>query len=120
MSRDAKLTVVFSALLLLLGVGFYLGTGMKSATALIPTYFGLILGLCGLLARTPRSTKIAMHVAVVVALLGALAPMGMVVSRWSKMAGVAKVELIAMMVICAVLVAIYVRSFIQARRAPTN
>lgn len=117
MSRYAILTVLFAAALLLLGVGFYLGTGMKSMTALIPAFFAIPLGVCGLVSRTPRSTKIAMHVAVLVALLGALAPIGMIASRWSKMASVAKIELITMMAICALLLVIYVKSFIDARRA---
>lgn len=117
MSREAKITVWFAALLLLLGVGFYLGTGMKSATALIPAFVGVPLGVCGLLSRTPRSTKVAMHVAVVLAALGAVAPLGRLIPNWAQTPGVVKVEMIAMAVLCAVLLAIYVRSFIAARRA---
>ncbi len=117
MSRYALITVVFSAVLLLWGVGFYIGTGMKNVTALIPAFFGIPLGVCGLLSRTPRSTKIAMHVAVVIALLGALAPLGRLVPNWSASATTVKVEMIGMMGLCAALVVVYVKSFIDARRA---
>ena len=40
-----KITVVVGLLLVLLGVGMYLGTGMESWTALIPAFFGVVLGL---------------------------------------------------------------------------
>ena len=48
------ITIGFGVLLILLGVGSYIGTGMTSLTALIPAFFGvayLYLGLHG----TPRA-----------------------------------------------------------------
>ena len=36
-------TLLLSALLIALGVGFWLGTGRQSVTALIPTFFGLLI-----------------------------------------------------------------------------
>lgn len=69
-----KVTLVFAGLLVLLGVGAYVLSGMKSVTALIPAFAGVILGACGALAvAKPGVRKHAMHAAVVVAALGLLA-----------------------------------------------
>ena len=39
MTAITKLSITTGAVLILLGVGFYVGTGMKSWTALIPALF---------------------------------------------------------------------------------
>ena len=68
----AKVTIVFGVLLVILGlVGFY-GTGAIHHTALIPTWFGLALGVCGFLAISPseKRRKIFMHINVTIGLLG--------------------------------------------------
>ena len=44
-SRMAKVTLVFAVLLIALGLVGYLGTGSLHPTALIPTWFGLALGI---------------------------------------------------------------------------
>ena len=41
----AKVTMIFAILLIALGLGSYFGTGSQHSTALIPTWFGLALGL---------------------------------------------------------------------------
>jgi len=71
----AKVTLVFAALLIALGLVGFLGTGSTHYTALIPAGFGLILGVFGFLAMSPdeRRRKLFMHVNVTVALLGFLA-----------------------------------------------
>jgi hypothetical protein len=68
----AKVTVLFAILLIALGLVGYFGTGAQHATALIPTWFGTVLGLCGLLAMSPDEgrRKLFMHIAVTVGLLG--------------------------------------------------
>lgn len=70
----AKVTLVFAVLLVVLGLGFYLGTGSKAPTALIPAWFGVALGLFGLLAISPSESrrKLFMHIAVTIGLLGFL------------------------------------------------
>lgn len=68
-----KITLAFAGLLVVLGVGAYLATGMRSWTALIPAIAGALLGVCGLIAvQSPGARKHAMHAAVVLALLGFL------------------------------------------------
>ena len=57
--------------LAVLGLGSYWGTGRTSITALIPAFFGVVLiALAWVAARGDAARRHAMHVAMVVALLG--------------------------------------------------
>jgi hypothetical protein len=120
----ARITVAFGVLLVLLGLGAYFGSGSDSPspTALIPAAFGLLLCLCGGFAFRPAWRKHAMHVAAVVALLGALASSGRAVASLAKLAGGGDVKtralgsVLIMAATCWVLVALCVKSFIDARR----
>ena len=66
----AKTTIVFGILLIALGLVGYFGTGSVHPTALIPTWFGLALGIGGFLAISPSESrrKIFMHINVTVGL----------------------------------------------------
>jgi hypothetical protein len=67
-----RLTLVFAAVLVVLGLVAYFGlqeAGDRSATALIPAFFGLVFGGLGLLAMRPGLRKHAMHGAAVLTLL---------------------------------------------------
>ena len=68
----ANITVAFGAALILLGVGAFVLTGatMDHITALIPAFFGLPLGLLGIVARKDHLRKHAMHAAVLLGLVG--------------------------------------------------
>ena len=70
----AKVTLVFAILLIALGLVGYFGTGAQHATALIPTWFGAVLGMCALLAMSPDEgrRKLFMHVNVTIGLIGFL------------------------------------------------
>ncbi|HEU5352223.1 MAG TPA: hypothetical protein VFU55_11555 [Terracidiphilus sp.] len=70
----AKMTLVFAVLLIALGLAGYLGTGSQHPTALIPAWFGVGLGVFGLLAMSPSPgrRKLFMHVNVTIGLLGFL------------------------------------------------
>src|SRR5262249_51754340 len=70
----AKVTLIFAVLLGLLGLGCDIGTGSQHPTALIPTWFGLALGLFGFLAISPNPgrRKLFMHINVTIGLLGFL------------------------------------------------
>lgn len=68
----AKVTLVFAALLIILGVVSYVGTGSLHPTALIPTWIGLALGVGGVLAMNPARRKLFMHINVVIGLIGFL------------------------------------------------
>ena len=68
----AKVTIVFGVLLIVLGLVGYFGTGSAHPTALIPTWFGLALGVGGFLAISPSEgrRKLFMHINVTIGLLG--------------------------------------------------
>jgi hypothetical protein len=122
----AKFTLVTALVLILLGVAFFVATGSHAPTSLIPTYFGVVLGIFGLLANTPdpKRRMIFMHIAVTVGLLGVVFPGWRAASAFiasthgSAMARpLAVKEEFAMAVICLIFVLMCVRSFIAARRA---
>jgi hypothetical protein len=68
----AKVTLVFAALLIALGLVGFLGTGSIHRTALIPAELGVLLGISGLLAMSPSESrrKQFMHINVTVGLVG--------------------------------------------------
>jgi hypothetical protein len=121
----AKITILFGILLFVLGIGGYLGTGQTSLTALIPSAFGLVFLLLGLLARGENLRRHAMHAAAALALLGFLGTARAIAQVFTLLGGGTverpqAVPLQALMaVLCAVFAALCVRSFIQARRART-
>jgi len=111
----AKLTTVFGAVFVLMAGGFYFGTGRESFTALIPGVWGVVYLACGLVSRTPRATKIAMHIAVVFAVLGVLT-IGRPIMNWTSIEDPALIAQLLLAVINAVLLAMYLRAFLAARR----
>ena len=70
----AKVTLVFAVLLIILGLVGYFGTGSQFPTALIPTWFGIALGVFGFLAISPSESrrKLFMHINVTIGLIGFL------------------------------------------------
>jgi hypothetical protein len=120
----AKLTILFGVLLILLGLVGFLATGHTHPTALIPSGFGLLLGIFGLLAETPDSKRrmLFMHIAVTVGLLGFLATVKGMVDWVELVQGkyfaypAAVQSKAAMSAICLIFVLLCVRSFIAARR----
>jgi uncharacterized membrane protein HdeD (DUF308 family) len=111
-----KTTLVFAALLVILGVGAFLSS--DSRTALLPAYVGLVLAvLAGLALAFEGGRRHLMHVAAVVALLGALAPAATLVIRAAQMSPLALTVNIGMLVLCGGVLVLMVRSFIAARRA---
>jgi hypothetical protein len=121
----ARLTIVVGLILVILGVAVFVATGSHAPTALIPAYFGIVLGVLGMLARTEDSKRrmLFMHIAVTVGVIGFIFPgwrgvgdlitqmHGQVVLRPAAMK-----EELAMAAICLVYVLLCVRSFISARR----
>ena len=120
MSRTKHITIVVSILLILIGVGFYFGTGRSSVTAMIPAFFGVPLLLCGLLARGIKGTIIAMHVAVLIAALGTLGAGSRLAMKFSEAATSVIVAQSLMLLLCGYLTVTYVRSFIKARKMTKN
>ncbi len=119
----AKITIGLGLVLIALGVGSYFGTGRESLTALIPAFFGLPLGLLGVVALKERMRTIAMIIAVLIGLLGFAGtvkglmklPVLLTGGELARPAAVAVQA--AMAIVCFVIVVLCVWSFIQARRA---
>ena len=118
----AKICITLGILLCLLGLGGYLGTDRESITALIPAFFGLPLAALGVLARNPIRRKSAMHMAVVIALIGLAGSVSGVPGFLNYVQGstvdrpAAVIAQTIMAVLCAAFVVLAVKSFIDARR----
>ena len=111
-----KQTLVFAILLIALGLGAFLVSG--SRTALTPAAPGLLLGvLAGLSLAFEQARRHLMHVAAVVALLGALAPAAALAVRAANMSTLALSVNVGMLALCGTVLVLMVRSFIAARRA---
>lgn len=123
----AQVTRVFGIILVVLGAVCFFLTGSAHPTALIPAFFGLVLFVCGLLARTEdtRRRMLWMHIAVTVGLLGCLFPAirgGTALAHSAVLTTAARTaaqEEVIMAVICGIFTAVCVRSFIVARAART-
>jgi hypothetical protein len=121
----AKTTVVFGIILLLLGIGSFLGTGHRFPTSLIPAAFGIAFLVLGRLAETPdaKRRKLFMHIAVTLGLLGFIGTASSLVSVVRLIQGklfpypAAVEEKSAMAVLMLMFVILCVRSFIAARRS---
>jgi len=119
MSIAVRLTIIIGVVLILLGLGFYVSTETTSITPLIPSFLGGLLLACGLVSRTPAATKIAMHFAVLFAVLGA-GGSTRVFSKWADLSVAARSAQLITFALCLLLVVVYVRSFIAARKAGAN
>ena len=112
-------TRLFGLILIVLGIATYVATGRTSLTALIPAIFGAVFVICALVARNEAWRKHAMHAAVAVGLIGALASLARAIP--AVMAGDATrpavMSQIAMAALLVVYVVLGVQSFIAARKA---
>lgn len=122
----ANIAIRFGALLVLLGAVTYFVVVPHAPTSLIPAAFGLLLILCGAMARTEDAKKrmLWMHIAVTIGLLGAIFPLVRALLPAIHMAQgqevahpKAVVEQMLMALICILFTLLCVRSFIAARRA---
>ncbi len=116
------LALLVGVVLVAIGLGTYLGTGAHAPTALIPAALGVLIAAAGALARNPRLRMHAMHVAVLVALIGVLGCIPGVLKLPALLGGTAErpiavVAQIVTLVVCLAFVVSAVRSFIEARRS---
>ena len=114
-----KTTILFGVLLIATGLAGYFGTGAVQKTALIPSGFGVVLLVCGLLASNENRRMLAMHIAVLFGLLGAIGVIPTLLKTLLKedrsLAALAAKTVT--LVLCVVFVGLCVRSFIAARKA---
>jgi len=118
----AKVTLVFALLLVVLGLVGFVGTGSEHPTALIPAWFGLALGVFGMLAmsRKERRRKLFMHINVTLGLLGFLGSIAEIVRSMASSKDLDATALLAktaMAWLLLIYVMLCVRSFIVARRS---
>jgi hypothetical protein len=119
----ARFTIAIGILLTLLGVGFYAVLAVAegkspSLTALIPACAGVPILLLGCVALKENARKHAMHVVAMLALLGVLLPigrLGMKLAQGAEVKPTILASLVLMAVLCGVLLAACVRSFVHAR-----
>ena len=122
----AKVSLLFAVLLILLGLVGYFGTGSQHSTALIPTWFGLALGVFGFLAMSPSEgrRKLFMHINVTIGLLGFIGAAWRALQSYghARAAGIEpdKIALSAQVTMAGLLliyVAMCIKSFVDARRS---
>lgn len=118
-----RVTLTIGILLTLLGVISYFLSGEASLTALIPSVFGVIFVAVAQIARKESLRKHAMHFAVGLAMVGflgvavrAFGPFATLVGGGTVEHPGATVAQIIMAVLCFILVAYGIRSFVEARR----
>jgi hypothetical protein len=121
----AVLGIWVGVMLIVLGVAGYVLTDMVSATALIPAFFGVVLAILGAVGKAPERRRTAMHIAMVVALLGILGSISGLPGLFTMLTGgtiarpAAAVSRSLMALLLIVYLGLGIRSFIQARR-PTS
>ena len=121
----AKVTLVFAALFIALGLIGFIGTGSVHYTALIPAALGLLLGIFGALSLSPDAgrRKLFMHINVTLGLLGFLGTIMGLIQWFQMLAGAtlknppATESKAVMALLCLIYVALCARSFIAARKA---
>ena len=116
--------MLIGVLMIVLGLAGYFGTGTSSFTALIPAMFGLLFVVLGAVARNEGARKHAMHAAAALALIGLLATARSFAALPAALSGEplprgagAVYSQAAFAVLSAILLALAVKSFIDARRA---
>jgi len=119
----SNVTIAFGVILIALGLAGYVATGQESPTALIPAAFGVLLLICGVLARKEHLRKHAMHAAAALGLLGFLGTARGLVQAFALLGGgtverpAAVTSQAVMAVLSLIFVVLCVKSFIDARRA---
>lgn len=115
-------TIGLGILLIVLGlIGFFI-TGMQSITALIPTFFGILFLILGLIARKESARRMVMHIAMVIALLGLIGTFSGLIKFFTLITGgeIARPAAVIAQTIMALLLIYYlgsgIKTFIDARK----
>ncbi|MEM1268740.1 MAG: hypothetical protein AAGI08_01705 [Bacteroidota bacterium] len=122
-SSFAKITLGYGSALILLGVLGYVLSGMQSATALIPAFFGLPVTLFGwIAAKREKLRKHLIHGALLFALLGLFGTIGGIADLPALLDGTAERPLAVisrsvMAILTLLYLALGIRSFVAARRS---
>jgi hypothetical protein len=117
-----RITIGFGAALVVLGLVGYIGSGADSVTALIPSVFGVVFVVLGVIGRSDDRRALTMHLAALLALVGIAGSVTGLIDLPDLLAGndVERPWAVAVQSIMAVALVVYlvfaVRSFIAARR----
>lgn len=119
-----KITIIYGAVLILLGLlAYFVWGNQTSTTALIPSYAGILFVLLGLLALKERFLKHAMHTAALLSLLFLAATFRGLLQLPALLAGEEVARPLAVQVqsasavLSAIFVVLCVVDFIRIRRA---
>jgi hypothetical protein len=135
-----RIAILFGSLLMLLGITLYAiavtrgiywpeadphpdrHPALRSLTSLIPTAFGVVLLILGMIARnaSDKARMHTMHAAALIGLLGVALPLWRIIAALTGTNPpnyLAVGGLVGMAVLCAVFLALCVKSFIDARIA---
>ena len=110
-----RITVAVGVLLVIQGIGFYVGTSSRSMTALIPTFVGLPILVLGIVALSDSARKHAMHLAAGLATLGFLAAVGRMASAGVSVSP-AGTSVLIMTLLTGGFLILCIKSFVDARR----
>lgn len=117
------LSVLMGFLLILLGVVGYVASNMVSPTALIPAAFGIVILMLGAYGREASRRRVAMHLAMGIALVGILGSIRglLALARWmtgssSGPLTLAPIAQALMAILLAIYLAAGIKSFVAARR----
>jgi peptidoglycan/LPS O-acetylase OafA/YrhL len=115
-----RITLLLGVILAFLGVFFYEWTDEVSKTALIPTAFGVVFMLLGLLASVEHLRKHMMHGAAALSLLGFVLGVVRLLPGPAEGKEKAFIETAIFAGLCGLLLLLCIKSFIDARRRRTQ
>ena len=120
-----KITLIFSALYIALGLAAFFLTGANHKTALIPAYFGIVLLVLGLFGQKENLRNHVMHAALLVVMLALFGTARSLLKLPSAFDGTAERPFAiyaqaATAVLSIAFLALGIRSFIQARRSRSS
>ena len=115
-------TIGLGIILIVLGLIGFFATGSQSVTALIPSFFGIVFLILGVVARKESARKMVMHIAMVIALLGLIGTFSGLIKFFALITGgeVTRPAAVIAQTIMALLLIFYlvsgIKTFIDARK----
>jgi len=117
-----RTTYGLGIILIVLGLIGFFATGAQSVTALIPAFFGIVFLILGFIARKESARKMAMHIAMVIGLLGLIGSFPGLIKIFPLITGaeVARPAAVIAQSVMALLLIYYltmgIKTFIEARK----
>ena len=108
-------TILFGLLLVAIGVGGNYVDGAKDPMVLIPAVLGVAMFVCGVVAAQGAMRMLAMHVAVVIGLIGFLGPMITIFDNAENTTAMLSKGFTS--ALCLMFVMMCINSFLEVRRA---